>query len=697
MRILWLVLIGLFTFAWSPRTAEARDYSTFFGATETPISESSNWTNGGTTGLLWTNVNTTPGKAFGTQSGTQTCNPPAIAGCNDSTAIVSGTWAGAAQWAQGTVFNTSNLGSAFGEVEIRINTTITANSNTGYECIFSVVASNPYVQIVKWNGGLGSFTYLNSTSAGSPLVTGDKVSCQRSGTFVMLRKNGTTLLSVNDTTYLGGSPGVGFYLDGATGVNNKYGFSSFVATDHNIVNTPTCSNTDVQAAVTAASTGDVIIVAPGNCSWTSTVTVTGKALTIVGGGRGVTNVTCNGSGRCLNITASPTNFVEVSEITFIDGTGNVDGAINVGGTQFSVAFRLHHNTFSQAVAGARLIATQDVYGLIDHNNFNTPSVSSQAIAIRGGSIGGADGGYIPWTQPLTLGSNKAVYIEDNTFTRTATNFNAEDAIDAYSGARLVLRFNTFTNAHAGFHGTDSGLIRSPVSFEIYNNTYTNSTTVSISGGRARGGTGVIFNNTWSHSSTGTWNDFQLLVYRACSPDASSWDVCNGTQYKILDNVLSTNNSRTCSTSGTFGFNSVSLDALPICTHGVGNCTAFFDGAGTGGYPCRDQPGRAPGQVLDPVYGWNNTGAQISGADAWASNCNGFGLTTYLQSGRDYINNGTTAKPGYTAYTYPHPNQASGGGAISSGPSSDTTPPSIPANVRVSSLGIKNVYNYGLNP
>ena len=41
------------------------DYSTSFPATESPISESSNWTNGLAVGLDWNNVQTTPGKAFG--------------------------------------------------------------------------------------------------------------------------------------------------------------------------------------------------------------------------------------------------------------------------------------------------------------------------------------------------------------------------------------------------------------------------------------------------------------------------------------------------------------------------------------------------------------------------------------------------------------------------------------------------------
>ena len=43
--------------------------------------------------------------------------------------------------------------------------------------------------------------------------------------------NGVAKLSVTDSTYSSGSPGMGFYLQGASGVNGNYGFTSYVATD----------------------------------------------------------------------------------------------------------------------------------------------------------------------------------------------------------------------------------------------------------------------------------------------------------------------------------------------------------------------------------------------------------------------------------------------------------------------------------
>src|SRR4051794_2598221 len=62
----------------------ASPYTTNFPLTENPISEGAQWTTGLATGLDWANVRTTPGLAFGTQSGS--------GGFNDSLAVLKGAW-----------------------------------------------------------------------------------------------------------------------------------------------------------------------------------------------------------------------------------------------------------------------------------------------------------------------------------------------------------------------------------------------------------------------------------------------------------------------------------------------------------------------------------------------------------------------------------------------------------------------------
>lgn len=423
----------------------------------------------------------------------------------------------------------------------------------------------------------------------------------------------------------------------------------------------TADEPSIQTCMTNATAGDTINVAAGSFTVTTGMTTSGKGLTITGAGAGSTNITDNGSaGYAFNFSKlSAANFTTISGFTFIRGATHAGGMIQLsGGNNEQVSFRFHHNTVSQSVGG-RGIFVYGTYGLIDHNTFTVTDCSSmQSISIQGTSANN-DGGHTAWSRALSLGTDKAVYVEDNVINRGACLINTEDFLDMYSGARLVFRYNIGTNYHIGFHGTDSGGMRSAVSHEVYHNTFTNtSTTSNQRAATVRGGTGVWFSNTWNGTPANPWGAITLMNYRACNGGVYGWGVCNGAQLKLTAAGLSSNGSRTCSTSGTIGFDSTALDAVPICKNGSGNCTAFFDGSGTGGYPCRDQVGRAPGQALEPLYIWSNTGlaspaiGPYDGGDA--SHCNGFGIANYILAGRDYVDNGTTPKPGYTAYTYPHP-------------------------------------------
>ena len=43
--------------------------------------------------------------------------------------------------------------------------------------------------------------------------------------------NGVQVLHATDNTFTSGSPGMGFYVEGATGVNADFGFANFTAAD----------------------------------------------------------------------------------------------------------------------------------------------------------------------------------------------------------------------------------------------------------------------------------------------------------------------------------------------------------------------------------------------------------------------------------------------------------------------------------
>jgi hypothetical protein len=43
--------------------------------------------------------------------------------------------------------------------------------------------------------------------------------------------NGAQVIQLSDDRFASGNPGVGYYLEGATGVIGDFGFSNFMATD----------------------------------------------------------------------------------------------------------------------------------------------------------------------------------------------------------------------------------------------------------------------------------------------------------------------------------------------------------------------------------------------------------------------------------------------------------------------------------
>jgi hypothetical protein len=232
MKRLSLIVALLSSLGWG------NTYSTNFPLTENPISDSGKWINGQTVGIDWTNVRTTTGFAFGTMIGTD----PAPAQYADATAVLTGNW-GADQTVQGTVklLSGSSAPNVFEEVELRLRTTIAAHSITGYEVNCSVSTTNQYIQIVRWNGPLASWTQLNGVTG--HCVNGDVLKATISGTTsttITVYLNGNVVLTATDSgsPFTTGNPGMGFFLQGTSGLDANYGFSSFSATDGNSSTAP---------------------------------------------------------------------------------------------------------------------------------------------------------------------------------------------------------------------------------------------------------------------------------------------------------------------------------------------------------------------------------------------------------------------------------------------------------------------------
>ncbi len=216
-------------------------YTSDFSLTETPVSEGGKWIGGHTTGLVWSDASTSGGKIWGRQQ----LDVPTRYG--DATAILTGPW-GADQSAEGVVAISSMPADNWGaEIELRLRSAISANVNTGYEITWKVTANpaNAYLVIVRWNGALGSFTYLGRYGAaqagqsGTPYAAqnGDVLKATIIGNTIRAYRNGTLqatvdITSAGGTVFTSGTPGVGFQFDpGSPGHNADFGYTSFTATD----------------------------------------------------------------------------------------------------------------------------------------------------------------------------------------------------------------------------------------------------------------------------------------------------------------------------------------------------------------------------------------------------------------------------------------------------------------------------------
>ena len=180
------------------------------------------WMTGKTAGLDWADVAVTPGLAYGVEAGTN--------GYDDSTALLTGSWK-PDQMAEGTVHTVDQNDKIHEEVELRLRSSLSAHRSTGYEINFRCSkTSDSYAEIVRWDGPVGKFTYLGrGRGAKYGVVDGDLVTATVVGRLITAYINGVQVLQTTDSTYATGSPGMGFFLEGTTGVNRDYGFTSFRA------------------------------------------------------------------------------------------------------------------------------------------------------------------------------------------------------------------------------------------------------------------------------------------------------------------------------------------------------------------------------------------------------------------------------------------------------------------------------------
>lgn len=367
-----------------------------------------------------------------------------------------------------------------------------------------------------------------------------------------------------------------------------------------------CSSTDVQTAVTAATAGDTVLIPAGSCTWSTSVALE-KAIHVRGASAASTTIAVSTPDTGVLYIAS--SNVEISHLTL---SGGARIQVNAGND-----WRIHDMVFTSASTAFTALfvrgttPTSMPRGLIDSSTF----LNGRVLVHGYPGIGSGDlTGTTHWSSALGLGTNEAVYVEDNTFTFTEF-YNVFDC--EYSG-RIVFRYNTVADSYLETHSVQ-GFSRACRKWEVYENTIAQSGESIFRPIFFRGGTGVIFNNT----VTGTY----------------------GAATIHFDNV------RTFTDAGG--------------TVGLCDGDSIWDGNDdASGYPCRDQIGRGvdafswpasapyPAQSLDPAYIWGNT---LNGSALGVTVVNG-SENDHILANRDYYVN-VGAKPGYAAYTYPHPLRA----------------------------------------
>lgn len=224
-----------------PGSEPVRSYRTTFMVDEEPLSEGGFWLNGRKDGIDWCDVLVRDGLAYGEitrMTSIERRAEQATLGAggdeaaptgdyDDPTAVLAGEW-GPTQLASALVHSVNPTNEFFQEVEIRLRSSMTPNSCTGYEVFFRCLTTDEgYAEIVRWNGPIGSFTSLRKLIGSEYGVKdGDVIQASMVGTSIKGYINGREVISAEDDRFMDGAPGIGFnFYVGDTNVD--HGLRSF--------------------------------------------------------------------------------------------------------------------------------------------------------------------------------------------------------------------------------------------------------------------------------------------------------------------------------------------------------------------------------------------------------------------------------------------------------------------------------------
>jgi hypothetical protein len=360
----------------------------------------------------------------------------------------------------------------------------------------------------------------------------------------------------------------------------------------------------------------------------------------------------NASTAMFALTESSSSNVSLSGLQIIAGT-NTKGVIALSYNASGGLPILIHDNWMQLTSGSEMIDSTTNRGVIWHNSFSGSTgnpgqmTTTAALRIKGAPVSS-------WNTPSTWGAadatgTGAMYFETNDV------HALQSASDNDDNGRLVWRYNLMDHSTFGTHGADTSTYGQRY-FEFYNNVgvfygFSDGSTLNMANGwvgLVRGGTFVMHHNTLpaiQSTDYGTKTDVLMLVM----------------------NLRRNGGPNPCWGAGTTGGQNYQAPRQV----GMG----YVTGLGKNVFGSKTDSATYVGDS-EPAYIWGNSRQPLSniGVEDYAlgqsDSCSGTLDTSanYIVANRDYFN-GSTAKPGYTPYTYPHP--LAGGTA-------PPPPPAVPA-------------------
>lgn len=409
----------------------------------------------------------------------------------------------------------------------------------------------------------------------------------------------------------------------------------------------TCAYTDVNGAISSATTNDTVFVPSGTATWTNQLTI-GKGIYLVSSGTTLVN-----GGATYLIRYEPDSYVlnQNFRLTGFSFDANGYKILSLGASAKAAPFslqtnvRIDHNTFTRSTGthqkGQAIWNNGTIYGLVDNNVF------TQMGYPVAHSFGVDDDDW--WeNEPqntFELGSQYYLYWEDNSF--TIVSGGASLLTDGEYSARYVFRYNTIntedTDTYSLFdlHGEQDTPMPASFGVEIYGNEITHGVQDLCLFAQRSGQCMVFLNN--AKGSTTPW--IKAYTSAACTCPAA---YCSD---KITHNTYWFRNRR-------------NDNGVIFTTNATGVVTGGLDCCGLTDIPTAGRDvfleNTTPAVTLGTLA--NRPSTCAIGQGYWATDQDTTDISAYTGanpsttiSGTLYICQTTDVwTEFYTPYTYPHP-------------------------------------------